>query len=181
MYPRTAKTIHRTLEFTPKQGTFRRNENYTLSGDALIIDEFSMVDLSLMYHLLKAVPEWMHLILVGDKDQLPSVGPGCLLRDIIESQKVEVVTLNEIFRQEKDSLIVQNAHRINQGLSLVHAPKGVKDADFYFIPQNDDKKAFSTIMKLCGYSIPKRFGVKALSPHIQVISPMYRGIIGVDN
>ncbi len=176
-----AKTLHRTLEFTPKQGTFRRNENYTLAGDALVIDEFSMVDLPLMYHLLKAVPEWMHLILVGDKDQLPSVGPGCLLRDIIESQKVEVVTLDEIFRQEKDSLIVQNAHRVNQGLSLVHAPKGVKDADFYFIPQNDDKKAFSTIMKLCGYSIPQRFGIKALSPQIQVISPMYRGIIGVDN
>jgi len=176
-----AKTLHRTLEFTPKRGSFRRNENYTLVGDALIIDEFSMVDLPLMFHLLKAVPEWMRLILVGDKDQLPSVGPGCLLRDIIESQKVDVVTLNEIFRQEKDSLIVQNAHRVNQGLSLIHPPRGVKDADFYFIPQNDDKKAFSTIMKLCGYSIPQRFGVKALSPFTQVISPMYRGIIGVDN
>jgi len=176
-----AKTLHRTLEFMPKQGSFRRNENYTLVGDALIIDEFSMVDLPLMYYLLKAVPDWMRLILVGDKDQLPSVGPGCLLRDIIESQKVDVVTLNEIFRQEKDSLIVKNAHRVNQGLSLVHPPRGVKDADFYFIPQNDDKKAFSTIIKLCGYSIPQRFGIKALSPFIQVISPMYRGIIGVDN
>lgn len=176
-----AKTLHRTLEYTPKKGSFRRNENYTLVGDALIIDEFSMVDLPLMFYLLKAVPDWMRLILVGDKDQLPSVGPGCLLRDIIESQKVEVVTLMEIFRQEKDSLIVQNAHRVNQGLSLVHPPRGVKDADFYFIPQNEDKKAFNTIMKLCGYSIPKRFGIKALSPSIQVISPMYRGIIGVDN
>ncbi len=176
-----AKTLHRTLEFMPKQGSFRRNENYTLVGDALIIDEFSMVDLPLMYYLLKAVPEWMRLILVGDKDQLPSVGPGCLLRDIIESQKIDVVTLNEIFRQEKDSLIVKNAHLVNQGLSLVQPPRGVKDADFYFIPQNDDKKAFSTIIKLCGYSIPQRFGIKALSPFIQVISPMYRGIIGVDN
>ncbi len=178
---KVAKTLHRTLEFTPKQGTFRRNENYTLAGDALIVDEFSMVDLPLMYHLLKAVPEWMRLILVGDKDQLPSVGPGCLLRDIIESRQVEVVTLKEIFRQEKDSLIVQNAHRVNQGQSLVHPPRGVKDADFYFISQNDDQKAFSTIMKLCGYSIPQRFGIKALSPSIQVISPMYRGIVGVDN
>ena len=176
-----AKTLHRTLEFTPKQGSFRRNENNLLAGDALIIDEFSMVDLPLMHHLLKAVPDRMRLILVGDKDQLPSVGPGCLLRDIIESQKVEVVTLNEIFRQEKDSLIVQNAHRINQGLSLIHPPRGVKDADFYFIPQNDDQKAFATIMKLCGYSIPRRFGIPALSPDIQVISPMYRGIVGVDN
>lgn len=176
-----AKTLHRTLEFTPKQGTFRRNENHPLQGEALIIDEFSMVDLPLMYHLLKAVPEKMRLILVGDKDQLPSVGPGCLLRDIIESQKVEVAVLSEIFRQEKDSLIVQNAHRINQGMSLTHPPRGVKDADFYFIPQNDDKKAFATIMKLCGYSIPRRFGIQALSPDIQVISPMYRGIVGVDN
>jgi exodeoxyribonuclease V alpha subunit len=140
-----------------------------------------MVDLPLMYHLLKAVPQRMRLILVGDKDQLPSVGPGGLLKDIIESGKVEVVTLTEIFRQEKGSLIVHNAHRVNQGLSLVHPPRGVKDADFYFISQNDDKKAFSMIMKLCGYSIPQRFGVNALSPFIQVISPMYRGIIGVDN
>jgi exodeoxyribonuclease V alpha subunit len=178
---KNAKTLHRTLEVLPKQGTFRRNENYTLTGDALIIDEFSMVDLPLMYHLLKAVPDWMRLILVGDKDQLPSVGPGCLLRDIIASQRVEVVTLSEIFRQDKDSLIVQNAHRVNQGQSLIHPPRGVKDADFYFISQNDDKKAFSTIMKLCGYSIPQRLGIKALSSSIQVISPMYRGIVGVDN
>ncbi|GAF77173.1 unnamed protein product, partial [marine sediment metagenome] len=108
-----AKTLHRTLEFTPKLGTFRRNENNPLQGDALIIDEFSMVDLPLMYHLLKAVPREMHLILVGDKDQLPSVGPGNLLRDFIESEIVEVVRLDEIFRQEKESLIVYNAHRVN--------------------------------------------------------------------
>ncbi len=176
-----AKTIHRTLEFMPKQGSFRRGEDHPLDGDALIVDEFSMVDLPLMYSLLKGVPESMRLILVGDKDQLPSVGPGCLLRDIIESQKVEVVVLNEIFRQEKDSLIVQNAHRVNQGSSLVFPSKGDKGADFYFISQNDERKAFSTIMKLCGYSIPQKLGVKALSSDIQVISPMYRGLVGVDN
>ncbi len=176
-----AKTIHRTLEFLPKQGSFRKGEDHPLEGEALIVDEFSMVDLPLMFHLLKAVPESMRLILVGDKDQLPSVGPGCLLRDIIESQKVEVVVLNEIFRQEKDSLIVQNAHRVNQGESLIFPARGDKTADFYFIPQNDEKKAFSTIMKLCGYSIPQRLGVKALSSDIQVISPMYRGLVGVDN
>ena len=106
---REAKTIHRTLEFNPKQGSFRRNERRPLDGDALIIDEFSMVDLPLMYSLLKAVPPHMRLILVGDKDQLPSVGPGNLLKDIIESKRVEVVRLDEIFRQEKDSLIVLNA------------------------------------------------------------------------
>ncbi len=176
-----AKTIHRTLEFNPKAGTFRRGEQHPLNGDALIIDEFSMVDLPLMFHLLKAVPDWMRLVLVGDKDQLPSVGPGCLLRDIIESGRVEVVILTEIFRQEKDSLIVQNAHRINQGKSLIYPPKGSTEADFFFIHQENDQKAFSTIMKLCGYSIPNKLGIKALSPHIQVISPMYRGIIGVDN
>jgi exodeoxyribonuclease V alpha subunit len=176
-----AKTIHRTLEFNPKTGTFRRGQQHPLVGDALIVDEFSMVDLPLMYYLLKAVTEQMRLVLVGDKDQLPSVGPGCLLPDIIESKRVEVVVLNEIFRQERDSLIVQNAHRINQGKSLIYPPKGSKESDFFFVHQENDQKAFSTIMKLCGYSIPNKLGVKALSTHIQVISPMYRGVIGVDN
>ena len=176
-----AKTIHRTLEYNPKFGTFRRGEKYPLNGDALIIDEFSMVDLPLMYYLIKAVPSSMRLIMVGDKDQLPSVGPGNLLQDIIESQKVEVVRLDEIFRQEKDSLIVVNAHRVNRGQSLIYPPKGKKDADFYFIHQEDEQKVFNTIMSLCAWRIPKRFNLHPLSPEIQVISPMYRGLIGVDN
>ena len=176
-----AKTIHRILEFNPKLGNFRRSEKHPLSGDALIIDEFSMVDLPLMYHLIKAVPSWMRLILVGDKDQLPSVGPGNLLHDIIESEKVKVVRLDEIFRQEKDSLIVINAHRINQGMSLVYPPRGEKEADFYFIRQEDEQKVFNTIMSLCGWRIPKRLHVPQISPHIQVISPMYKGLVGVDN
>lgn len=176
-----AKTIHRTLEFNPKQGSFRRNENRPLDGDALIIDEFSMVDLPLMYYLLKAVPPWMRLILVGDKDQLPSVGPGNLLRAIIESDKVEVVRLDEIFRQEKDSLIVVNAHRVNQGRSLMYPPRDDKDADFYFIHQEDEQKVFKTIISLCSFRIPNRFNLPPLSPEIQVISPMYRGTVGVDN
>ncbi|MFQ6037421.1 MAG: ATP-dependent RecD-like DNA helicase [Candidatus Aminicenantales bacterium] len=178
---RNAKTLHRSLEYQPKEGTFRRGERLPLAADALVIDEFSMVDLPLMFHVLKAVPDEMRLILVGDKDQLPSVGPGCLLRDIIDSGCVEVVTLREIFRQEKDSLIVQNAHRINQGQSLIYPPRGEKDADFYFIRQDDEQKAFQTIMKLCSFSIPRKLRVRALSPDIQVISPMYRGIVGVDN
>lgn len=178
---REAKTIHRALEYNPKTGDFRRNERRPLSGEALIIDEFSMVDLPLMYSLLKAVPPYMRLILVGDKDQLPSVGPGNLLRDIIDSQKVEVVRLDEIFRQEKDSLIVLNAHRVNQGLSLVYPPRGDKNSDFYFIHHEDEQKAFNTIMSLCSYRIPRRFNIPPLSPEIQVISPMYRGIVGVDN
>ena len=178
---RKAKTIHRTLEYNPKLGTFRRGENCPLSGDALIIDEFSMVDLPLMYYLIKAVPSWMRLILVGDKDQLPSVGPGNLLHDFIESQRVEVVRLDEIFRQEKDSLIVRNAHRINQGDSLIYPPKGDKDADFYFIRQDDEQKVFETIMSLCTSRIPEKLNLQPLSAQIQVISPMYRGLIGVDN
>jgi exodeoxyribonuclease V alpha subunit len=176
-----ARTIHRVLEFQPKKGTFKRNEGNTLPGEALIVDEFSMVDLPLMFHLLKAVPPWMRLILVGDKDQLPSVGPGNLLHDIIESGTVDVVRLDEIFRQEKESLIVVNAHRINQGLPLVHAPRTDKNADFYFIRQEDDRKAFQTILKMCSSSIPYKLGLSPLDPQIQVISPMYKGIVGVDN
>ncbi len=176
-----AKTIHRILEFKPKQGSFRRNERRPLSGDALIIDEFSMVDLPLMFHLIKAVPPWMRLVLVGDKDQLPSVGPGNLLRDIIDSGTVEVVRLDQIFRQEKDSLIVLNAHRVNQGQSLIYPPRDDKDSDFYFIHTEDEAKVFQTIVKLCAYSVPHKLNLNPLSPQIQVISPMYRGLAGVDN
>jgi len=176
-----AKTIHRTLEYSPKLGTFRKGENHPLAGDALIIDEYSMVDLPLMYYLLKAVPQWMRLILVGDEDQLPSVGPGNLLRDIIESKRVEVVRLNKIFRQGRGSLIVNNAHRINQGMSLIYPKKEDKNSDFYFIHQEDEQKAFETIMNLCSYNIPRKLNLTPISPQIQVISPMYRGIVGVDN
>lgn len=176
-----AKTIHRILEFNPKLGNFRRSERRPLVGDALVVDEFSMVDLPLMYNLIKAVPAWMRLVLVGDKDQLPSVGPGNLLQDIIESKRVEVVRLDEIFRQEKDSLIVLNAHRVNRGQPLIYPPRDEKEADFYFIHQEDEEKAFETIMGLCIYRIPKRLNIEPLSTQIQVISPMYRGVIGVDN
>lgn len=175
-----AKTVHRTLEYNPKSGMFRRNEKHSLRGDALIIDEFSMVDLPLMFYLLKAVPTWMRLIFVGDKDQLPSVGPGTILRDIIDSQRVEVVKLDEIFRQEKDSLIVLNAHRVNQGKSLIYPPKGEKDSDFYFIHQEDEEKVFQTIINLCCFRIPEKLNLDPLSPQIQVISPMYKGMVGVD-
>lgn len=176
-----AKTIHRTLEYTPKVGNFRRNEGHPLKGDCLVVDEFSMVDLPLMHYLLKAVPPTMRLVLVGDKDQLPSVGPGNLLRDIINSGTVGVVRLNQIFRQERDSLIVSNAHRINSGKKLIYPEKGNKDSDFYFIAQEDENKAFHMIVNLCSDNIPKKLSLNPLSPQIQVISPMYRGVIGVDN
>ena len=176
-----ARTLHRVLEFQPKKGTFKRNESNPLRGEALVVDEFSMVDLPLLYHLLKAVPPWMRLIFVGDKDQLPSVGPGALLQDIIASATVDVVRLDQIFRQEKESLIVANAHRVNQGQALVFAPRGDKTADFYFIRQDDERKAFQTLLKMCSTSIPARLGLSPLSPQIQVISPMYKGLVGVDN
>ncbi|MBN1939301.1 MAG: ATP-dependent RecD-like DNA helicase [Candidatus Aminicenantes bacterium] len=177
---REAKTIHRTLEFNPKTGHFRRGPGHPLQGDAIIIDEFSMVDLALMHGLVRAVPASMRLILVGDKDQLPALGPGTLLRDLIECGRVSVVRLDEIFRQERDSLIVQNAHRINQGLGIVHPKKGDPESDFYFIRAEEEAKVFSTIMQLCGYRIPQRFHLSPLSPQIQVISPMYKGFVGVE-
>ncbi|MBN1274349.1 MAG: ATP-dependent RecD-like DNA helicase [Candidatus Aminicenantes bacterium] len=176
-----AKTIHRILEFMPKKGAFRRDEDHPLQGDILIVDEFSMVDVPLMFSLLKAVPQWMRLVLVGDKDQLPSVGPGNLLKDIIESQKISVVRLDEIFRQEKKSLIVVNAHRVNRGLPLELPSKDDEDSDFYFIYQQDEEKVFETIMGLCTHRIPRKLNLPPLSPDIQVISPMYRGLVGVDS
>ncbi len=178
---RDARTIHRVLEFQPKKGTFKKNEKNPLRGEALVIDEFSMVDLPLMYHLLKAVPAPMRLILVGDKDQLPSVGPGTLLKDIIESQTLEVVRLEEIFRQNKDSYIVLNAHRVNLGESLIYPPREDKDSDFYFIRMDNEQSVFTTIMKLSSSSVPYKLGLSPLSPQIQVISPMYKGLVGVDN
>ena len=178
---REAKTIHRILEYNPKRGHFKRNERHPLRADALVVDECSMVDLPLMYSLIKAVPPWMRLILVGDKDQLPSVGPGHLLQDIIESGRVEVMRLEEIFRQERDSLIVLNAHRINRGEKLIYPPREERNADFYFLHHEDEEKAFKTIMSLCCFNIPHKLGVPALTPQIQVISPMYKGLCGVDN
>ncbi len=177
---REAKTIHRTLEFNPKLGTFRRNAGHPLAGEAIIIDEFSMVDLALMHSLIQAVPASMRLIIVGDKDQLPALGPGTLLRDLIESGLVRVVRLDEIFRQARDSLIVTNAHRINHGENLVFPKRNDPDSDFYFLHVEEEAKFIKTILDLCGYSIPRKLGLPALSPQIQVISPMYKGFGGVE-
>jgi exodeoxyribonuclease V alpha subunit len=177
---REAKTIHRLLEFNPKSGEFKRNDRRPLAGEALVVDEFSMVDIVLLHHLLRALPAWMRLVLVGDKDQLPSVGPGNLLRDIIASGRLPVVRLDEIFRQERDSLIVLNAHRVNRGLPLIYPARGDRQADFYFLRQESEEGAFKTILTLACESVPRRLGVPARSPHIQVISPMYRGLAGVD-
>ncbi|MDD8020952.1 MAG: ATP-dependent RecD-like DNA helicase [Acidobacteriota bacterium] len=177
---REAKTIHRLLEYRPKESRFKRGLHHPLRADALIVDEVSMVDLPLMYNLLQALSPDMRLILVGDQDQLPSVGPGNLLRDLIGSGLVEVIKLNEIFRQAKESLIVINAHRINQGQPLLYPPRGDPQSDFYFLHQENEEKVLGLILKLCRYNLPRRLGISPLSTQIQVISPMYRGLAGVD-
>jgi len=177
-----AKTIHRLLEFNFKSGGFQKNENNPLDCDILIVDEASMIDIVLMHYLLKAVPTRATLILVGDVNQLPSVGPGNVLRDIIASGVAPVVELNEIFRQAKESSIIVNAHRINHG--LFPEPKPAPDdntlSDFYFIQQEDPDKVLDTILNLVKTRIPARFRLNPIND-IQVLSPMNRGIVGVTN
>lgn len=177
-----AKTIHRMLEFNFKRGGFQKNENSPLDCDILIVDEASMIDIVLMHYLLKAVPTRATLILVGDVNQLPSVGPGNVLRDIIASGVAPVVELNEIFRQAKESSIIVNAHRINQGLfpETKTAPDANTLSDFYFIQQEDPEKALETILNLVKTRIPARFKLNSIND-IQVLSPMNRGTVGVTN
>jgi exodeoxyribonuclease V alpha subunit len=171
-----ARTIHRLLEYTPREGTFRRNPANPLGCDWLILDEASMIDALLMYHLLRALPPSGSLVLVGDADQLPSVGAGCVLKDIIRCGRVPVVELNEIFRQAESSRIVVNAHRINIGLM----PAREEGGDFYFIRQEDPEEVVRLILRLCRERIPARFGLDPLED-IQVLSPMHRGPAGVSN
>jgi exodeoxyribonuclease V alpha subunit len=177
-----AKTIHRLLEFNMQYGGFQRNEMMPLVCDMLIIDEASMIDTILMHHLLKAIPLHATLILVGDVNQLPSVGPGNVLNDIINSSVVPVVTLTEIFRQAKESRIITNAHRINSGLfPSVDLPINALDkTDFYFIEQEDPERVLKIILELTVNRIPDRFGLNAIDD-IQVLTPMHKGIVGAAN
>ncbi len=170
-----ASTIHRLLGFVPGQG-FTKNEKNKLPADAVIIDEVSMVDLLLMNALLKALPQHCRLILVGDSDQLPAVGPGNVLRDIINSQRISVVKLEQVFRQAKKSLIVVNAHRINRGEFPYLGYSGKKD--FYFIPEEEPAKVENIVVDLCCRKIPKEFGFNPFYD-IQVLSPLYKGVAGV--
>jgi len=177
-----AKTIHRLLDFSMQNGGFQKNETAPLNCDALIIDEASMIDTYLMFHLLKAVPLPAIVILVGDVNQLPSVGPGQVLRDIINSGQIPVVSLAEIFRQAKTSAIITNAHRINQGEFPIIDPTAQKDAktDFYFIEQEDPERVLGTILELVSNRIPRRFGFEAIN-EIQVLTPMHKGVVGAEN
>ena len=171
-----AKTIHRLLEVDPKGGGFKRGTDNPLDCDLLVIDETSMVDVLLMQALLKAVPDNAALLIVGDIDQLPSVGPGQVLADIIASGAVPVVRLTEIFRQAAQSRIITSAHKINQG-SIPDLGKPEGDSDFYFVKADDPETAVPRIIELVKTRIPQRFGLDPIRD-IQVLCPMNRGGVG---
>ncbi len=175
-----AKTIHRLLEYSMRKGGFQKKADSPLECDLLIIDETSMIDTLLMHHLLKAIPSNATFVLVGDVNQLPSVGAGNVLKDIIESNAVPVVELNEIFRQAKESSIIVNAHLINEGKMPNLRSSQDKLDDFYFIEQEDPQKVMELIITLVKERIPKRFGFNAIDD-IQVLTPMHRGIVGASN
>jgi len=172
----TSKTIHRLLEYSIKNGGFQKNEKKNLVCDLLIIDEASMIDTVLMYHLLKAVPENATLILIGDIYQLPSVGAGNVLKDIIESKRFPVVELNEIFRQSQQSQIIVNSHKINMGL-VPDDKLSYPESDYYFIQKDDPTDVLKIIIELVTKRIPNRFNYNPLED-IQVLSPMNKGILG---
>ncbi|MCP3872418.1 MAG: ATP-dependent RecD-like DNA helicase [Desulfobacteraceae bacterium] len=174
-----AQTIHRMLDYSMKQAGFKKNNKNPLKCDVLIIDEASMIDTVLMHHLLKAVPHNATLIFVGDVNQLPSVGPGNVLNDLIVSKAFSVVTLDTIFRQAKKSLIIVNAHRINKGMFPAVANQD-KKSNFYFIQKEAPEEVLSTIIDLVQKRIPNRFGCHPVDD-IQVLTPMHRGIVGASN
>jgi exodeoxyribonuclease V alpha subunit len=173
---REAKTIHRLLEFKPHKGSlFQRNQENPVEADMVIVDEASMLDLLLTNSLLKAIHPESHLLLVGDVDQLPSVGAGNVLKDIIGSGVAAVVHLDEIFRQAEGSLIIENAHRINRG----EMPLFLKSAaDFFLFPAQDADRAADLVVDLVQNRVPGKFGLDPMDD-IQVLSPMHRGAAGV--
>ncbi len=178
-----AATLHRLLKWDPRKGIFSYNESNPLRADYVIVDEASMLDVTLTHQLLKALAPTTSLLLVGDVDQLPSVGAGNVLRDLIDSGTMPVVRLDTIFRQARQSLIVLNAHRINQGEFPLLAPpeegKGRKP-DFFFVQRESPEEAVETIRQLVCERIPQSYGVDAIRD-IQVITPMHRGILGAGN
>ena len=171
-----AKTIHRLLEFKPPEG-YQKNEETPLEGDVLIVDECSMIDIVLMNALMKAIPAHMRLILVGDIDQLPSVGAGNVLRDVIDSDVFPVVRLTRIFRQAQTSRIIMNAHKINSG-QMPDTSNG-KNTDFFFINQEDPEEAVKKIVELVQKNLPRYY--KTPASQIQVLTPMQRGVVGATN
>ncbi len=175
---REAKTIHRMLEYNPTLGIFSFDKENKLEADLIIIDEVSMIDTYLMYHLLEAISDRTVLILVGDTNQLPSVGPGNVLHDLISSGLIPVVTLTKIFRQAEQSRIVIAAHQINKGLMPDFSIK--KESDFFFVEEEDDKKIPGLILDLCSRRLPSKYNFNPLND-IQVLSPMHKGDAGTNN
>jgi exodeoxyribonuclease V alpha subunit len=175
-----AKTIHRLLEYSPKKAGFQKNDEYPLNCDLLIVDEFSMVDCVLMHHLLKAIPSHATFIMVGDVNQLPSVGAGNVLNDVISSGAVPVVELNEIFRQAQQSSIIMNAHKINAGIVPSFKPAEGELDDFYFIQREEPEEVLQVILELLKDRIPNRFGFDPIDD-IQVLTPMHKGTVGAGN
>ena len=172
-----AKTIHRLLEIKPPN-EYQRNEKNPLNGDVLIVDECSMIDIMLMYNLLKAIPDTMALVLVGDVDQLPSVGAGNVLKDIIDSGAVPCVRLERIFRQAAGSRIITNAHKINKGQAI--DVRGGRASDFFFVEKEEQEEVVNTIVSYVKTNLPKYYHVSAMND-IQVLTPMQRGLIGAVN
>lgn len=173
-YP--AKTIHRALEYTPAKGIFLKNKDKPFEENVIIVDEVSMIDTILMSHFLDAVSDNATLIMVGDINQLPSVGAGNVLKDIINSKKIPSIELNEIFRQSGGSEIIVNAHKINSG-SVPEINNDNINSDFFFIEQNNPEKVLNIIIQLVSKRIPNRFGFDPFND-IQVLSPMHKGIVG---
>jgi exodeoxyribonuclease V alpha subunit len=172
-----AKTIHRLLEVQPATGRFGRNEANPLDCDSLTVDEVSMTDVVLMANVLRALPSNASLLLVGDIDQLPSVGPGMVLRHLIESKVVPVVRLTEVFRQAAHSRIITNAHRINQGRLPEIPSKGI-ESDFFFIEREEPDQIAATLAEMVKTRIPSKFRLNHIRD-IQVLCPMNRGSLGV--
>ncbi len=177
-----AETIHRLLDFNHHQGGFQKDEDDQIEGDIIIIDEASMLDSHLMYNLMNAVPEKSSLILVGDVNQLPPVGPGYVLRDILDSDVIPKSRLTKIYRQADESLIVLNSHRINSGYMPVmdSADDGSNLRDFYFVQEKEKNRILNMMLKIVTERIPGRFGFDPID-EVQVLSPMRRGVLGVDN
>lgn len=175
-----AKTIHRLLEYSPREDGFQRNENNPLACSLIVIDEASMMDTMLMFHLLKAIPLGATVIFVGDVHQLPSVGPGNVLKDVISSGVVDVVELHEVFRQAQESDIITNAHKINAGEVPFLESSKERLSDFYFIRQDDPERCAAMIVDLVKNHIPRRFRFDPID-QIQVLTPMHKGSAGSGN
>ena len=175
---REAKTIHRLLEYNPMEGLFSKNSENTLNTNLVIVDEASMIDMNLFYNLLDALPDNCYLLLVGDVNQIPPIGPGNILRDIIDSGEIKTIVFNKIYRQAEGSEIILNAHKINNGEFPIASNK--KEDDFFFLKYFSENNALNEIIKLCTKILPGKLSYNPFKD-VQVISPMYKGKVGVDN